>query len=126
MPASACRFLLQLWDRVRVQYESSCDQVVEREQINPNKIDQMQEQADQIHRRVVSIRKFAAAGAHRDPGQQSDSRQNVNAVQSGHHEIETEKRGVAVAAGDQIAVVRVEAAGQQPFFKFMRVLKILY
>ena len=30
---------------------------------------------------------------------------DVQTVQAGHHEIEAEERGVAVAAGDQIAVV---------------------
>src|SRR5262249_4456202 len=104
---------------------------IKREQVNPDQIDQVPVEADQIDRCVILIRKFTAIGADGDPGEQEDSDENVESVQAGHHEIEREESPVAVAyvsGGIANCVGRlrmIPAWRKQVLFELVRILEIL-
>ncbi len=67
------------------------NQVKKREQKYPNQIDQMPVKADQIDGGKELRPKFTATCAKINPGNQPHSHQHVNAVESGHHEIDAEE-----------------------------------
>src|SRR6266404_5107255 len=76
------------------------DQIQQREQENPNDIDEVPVEADILDGRVVLRREAAAPRFLDEPKEQAGADDHVQGVQAGHAEIEgEEKLGVGVRAG---------------------------
>src|SRR5258708_37712235 len=99
------------------------DEIEQREKVDPDKIDQVPVQADQIDRRVVSAAELTAIGLYQQPDHGRHAAKNVDSVQPGHHEVEAEED---VLVGDGVPFVRIEVAGEQTLFELVRVFEILH
>src|ERR1039457_1316778 len=82
-------------------------------------------QTDEVDWSVKGLRELTAIATYGNPRQKKDADQDMNSVQSGHHEVETEERGISVAAGNQVALMAIPVPGQEPFFELMRILEVL-
>src|ERR1700738_1223006 len=85
------------------------DQIQQREQENPNDIDEVPVEADVFHGRVVFRREAAAQRFLDEPEKQARSNDHVESVQAGHAAIEGEEKlsvgvGGRVCAGLEIKV----------------------
>src|SRR6478672_11905737 len=101
----------------------SANQVQQREQVNPDQIDQMPVESHQIHGRVVIAIELPGFGLEEHPCDRGHSTQNVNTVQSGHHEVEAEKHKLI---RHRITHVVIEASRKQPFMELVFVFEILH
>jgi hypothetical protein len=88
------------------------DQIQQREQINPDDIDQVPVQARVFDRRVVSRASNALSRPGRQSREQAAADDHVQGVHSGHREIEREKEfGFLRIDRDLLAVV-IEGIGK--------------
>src|SRR4051812_3147941 len=97
------------------------NQIKQWEEIDPDDIDQVPVEPDDIHRSVVIARKIAAFRSMTNPEQNADADCNVNTVQAGHHEVKTKK--YELVAG-RILRIREEAARQESVVKLVGVLDV--
>ena len=98
------------------------DEIEKGEQVDPDQVDQVPVEADQVHRGVVGARKVTTVGSDHDPGDQDDADQHVEAMDARHGEVEAEKHGLLGRATDSRQVE--EPAGQQTIVELVGVLEV--
>src|SRR3954452_24496352 len=87
-PSSACSWA-SVWE---VDMASFSDQVEQREEIDPDQVDEVPVERDDVYRRPELLRKVASVVAEPDPDEDADTHEDVDAVHAGHHEINREER----------------------------------
>src|SRR3954466_14898649 len=95
------------------------NQVQQREQENPNDIDEVPVEADELDGRVVLRRKTAAQGLLEEPEQQSGAYNHVQRVEAGHTEVERKEKLRVGIGGNVGAGLEIECqAGDMVFNEF--------
>src|SRR5512135_3485193 len=89
----------------------SLDQVQQREEEDPDEVDEVPVEPGQLHRGRVPGPELAARGAQGHPAEHPHADEHVEPVQPGHEEVDRE---VHRDAGPLQAGVVVQAAGQLP------------
>lgn len=69
----------------------SSNQVEQREEKDPNQIDQVPVQANRVNGREIIWPKVTSQRSFQHPANRGDSRNDVNRVQSGHGKVDTEE-----------------------------------
>src|SRR5512137_933852 len=100
----------------------SLDQVEQREEEDPDEVDEVPVEAGELDRRRVARAELAAGGPHRHPAQDAHADEHVEPVQAGHEEVDREvhRHARALQAG-----VVVELARQLPVDPVVVVLDAL-
>src|SRR5579863_2220786 len=79
------------------------DQVQQREQVNPDDVDEVPVQPADFHRRVILRSEISLPGHDKQPGENSQSHNHVQRVQTSHDEIQGEENlrmlGVRIFSG---------------------------